>query len=174
MEYEFEELIRPIPTGRDWWESIKQFPVKIIDQSFGYELKKTDMQNPDKISDVSPWPRTPARQEDTGYSFVTLNEDSFQVEVSTGQFKDQEIGARIEKGFLVIHGEHRELEEGDGTTSRSFSRRYMLPHDCEESVLDPQKMTKSKGVVTIRLPRKVVKEQSKTDLDVQSKMELDG
>ncbi|KAG8199368.1 hypothetical protein JTE90_011828 [Oedothorax gibbosus] len=165
MEYEFEELIRPIPEGRDWWESLKQFPMKIIDQSFGYELQKTDMQNPDKIPDSAPWPRTKLRQDDSGYSSVKLLDDSFQVELCTSPFKDTEVDARIEKGFLVIHGEHADLAEGDGTTRRSFTRRYMLPHDCDEFVIDSKNITKSNCSVIVKLKRKTKTTQNKMDID---------
>ncbi|XP_035214168.1 protein lethal(2)essential for life-like [Stegodyphus dumicola] len=143
----------PALLGRDWWDTW-DYPNRIMDQFFANPLLEEDLLPPSIFRGFLLRPRTQANIAASGQSEVKNDEKQFQVALNVSQFKPEEIEVKIVDNYVVIHGKHEEKSDEHGFVSREFTRRYMLPHNCESetvtSSLSPD------GVLTINAPKKAI------------------
>ncbi|KAF8771214.1 protein lethal(2)essential for life-like [Argiope bruennichi] len=156
--------IVPTLLGRDWW-STWDYPERIMDQCFGTSLLDEDLLSPTLYRGFLIHPRTQNSIATSGQSEVKNDEKQFQVSLNVKQFKPEEIEVKIVDNYVVIHGKHEERNEEDGSFStREFTRRYMLPQNCEgdtvTSTLSPD------GVLSILAPKKAIEEPPKQERKV--------
>lgn len=75
-----------------------------------------------------------------------------KVTLHLGDFKTNEIGAKVVDGSLVINAEHEEKEDDHGHVYRRVNRRYILPRN-----VDLDKMCASladDGTLVVCVPKK--------------------
>lgn len=78
--------------------------------------------------------------------------DKFTVILNVDAFEAAELKVDLAGQVLAIVGNHDEHDEGvNGTIARSFTRRYLLPEDCD---LTKVKSHFSEGKLTIDVPKK--------------------
>jgi len=82
---------------------------------------------------------------------VTCDDKKFQARIDCHNFRPEEVSVRNVGKDIMIEGKHEEREDEHGFTSRTFTRRYRLPDDC-----NPEKVRcdlSSDGILTIDVPR---------------------
>lgn len=90
-------------------------------------------------------------------SLVKCNDNKFTVKLDVSHFKPEEIEVKLVDNCLIVHGKHEEkMEDGEtqGWVSREFTRRYLVPEECQFD-----KMTStwsSNGVLTVEAPKKAI------------------
>ncbi|KFM59110.1 Protein lethal(2)essential for life, partial [Stegodyphus mimosarum] len=153
----------PALFGRDWWDTW-DYPTCIMDQLFGTELVEDDLLPASLYRGMLVRPRTQANIASSGKSEVKNDDKNFEVSLNVSQFKPEELEVKIVDNFVLIHGKHEEKSDEKGFVSREFSRRYMLPQNCEgdrvTSSLSPE------GVLTINAPKKAIEEKPKEERKV--------
>nr|ADV40225.1 putative alpha-B-crystallin [Latrodectus hesperus] len=161
--------IIPAFLGRDWW-STWDYPERIMDQYFGTQLFDEDLLQPTLYRGYLVYPRTRANIAASGKSEVKNDDKEFQVALNVKQFKPEEIEVKIVDNYIVIHGKHEEKSEDTGLVQREFTRRYMLPKNCE-----PEKVTSSlntqEGILNIVAPKKAIEAPPKQERDVPVKVD---
>ncbi|KAB5522531.1 hypothetical protein PHYPO_G00160580 [Pangasianodon hypophthalmus] len=81
---------------------------------------------------------------------VKCDSKTWSISLDVSHFCPEEIGVKINEGYLEIAGKHEERHNDHGTISRSFSRKYKLPAE-----VDLQKMSSSlspEGVLLVEVP----------------------
>ncbi|GFT10991.1 uncharacterized protein NPIL_451081 [Nephila pilipes] len=146
MEYVAKEVQCSEDGAKDWWQTIKRYPRKLVDQDFGYQLSRKDLEDPEaellkrKSSVVS----------DSGHLEVIIENKYFQVEFKGKAFSRKCLNATVENGFVVIRGHHEEQNEGSGTVFREFERHVMLPEEYNFGyLLNEPKIEKFDGYICI-------------------------
>lgn len=155
----------------DWWEDLDR-PHRLLDQNFGLGLYPEQLLNPSILDQyVLParerrmggaMPRNPLiyyrpwgellRKEGGGTSTVKADKDKFQVVLDVQQFKPDEISVKVVDKFVVVEGKHEEKQDEHGWISRQFTRRYLIPEQC--NVDEVTSSLSSDGVLSITAPRK--------------------
>lgn len=154
-----------IPTllGRDWW-STWDYPERIMDQCFGMQLLDEDLLPPTLYRGYLIHPRSQTGIANSGQSEVKNDDKQFQVTLNVKQFKPEEIEVKIVDNYIVIHGKHEEKSEENGTAAREFTRKYMLPQNCQaETVTSSLSLD---GVLSIVAPKKAIEEPPKQERQV--------
>lgn len=75
-----------------------------------------------------------------------------QVNLDVQQFKPDEINVKVVDKFIVVEGKHEERQDQHGIISRSFTRKYLIPDQC--NVDEVKSCLSSDGVLSITVPRK--------------------
>ena len=85
-------------------------------------------------------------------SFVSqevVPSDKFQVMVDVSHFTPEEISVKTVDSTVVVTAKHEDRADDFGYISRQFSRKYLLPPDCDpltvSSSLSPE------GILTIQV-----------------------
>ncbi|XP_043482308.1 protein lethal(2)essential for life-like [Leptopilina heterotoma] len=160
-----------------WWEDLEH-PHHVFDQHFGHGLHPEDLElsiSPyhDLVSRPHilhrrlahrrhPYDRSLAlTQRSGGTSTVHTDKQKFNVSLDVQQFKPEEITVKVVGNNVIVEGKHEEQKDEHGWISRQFSRKYLVPEQC-----DIEKLTSSlssDGVLAINAPRK--------DLPIEDKKE---
>merc|ERR1711955_197473 len=108
-----QERAIPRQDSKSRWEDGWMFPRRWMLPSIAAPLKDMDLfQTPD--SEV-----------------IRVKEDDSKMEVSldTAQYRPDELKVTVANGAVTVEGKHEErAEDGSRMVSRSFSRKYTLPH----------------------------------------------
>jgi crystallin alpha B len=149
----------------NWWEDLDR-PHHLLDQDFGLGLHPEQLLSPRRFElYYQPWPRQNPmtnylrpwaellRSSNKGGASTVENEkDKFQVTLDVQQFKPEEIDVKVVDRFVVVNAKHEEKRDEHGWISRQFTRKYLIPEQCEiDKVLSK---LSSDGVLTISAPRK--------------------
>ncbi|KAF3429016.1 hypothetical protein E2986_10393 [Frieseomelitta varia] len=151
----------------EWWEDLDR-PHRLFDQNFGlglypeqllnsnildqYILPSRDRRQRGPLIYYRPWGELLRKNEGGGMSTVKADKDKFQVILDVQQFKPEEINVKIVDKFVVVEGKHEEKQDEHGWISRQFSRRYMIPEQCDIDQVTSS--LSSDGVLNIIAPRK--------------------
>jgi len=84
-------------------------------------------------------------------SNVTCDKEKFQARVDCHNFLPEEVTVRHRERDVIIEGRHEERPDEHGHITRSFTRRYRLPEDC--NVDHVRCDLSSDGILTINVPR---------------------
>ncbi|XP_076645690.1 protein lethal(2)essential for life [Halictus rubicundus] len=155
----------------DWWEDLDR-PHRLLDQNFGLGLHPEQLLNPNILDQYvlparerriggtmsrnpliyyRPWGEL-MRKEGGGTSTVKADKDKFQVVLDVQQFKPDEISVKVVDKFVVVEGKHEEKQDEHGWISRQFTRRYLIPEQC--NIDEVTSSLSSDGVLSITAPRK--------------------
>uniref|UniRef100_A0A6V7KZ56 SHSP domain-containing protein n=1 Tax=Bracon brevicornis TaxID=1563983 RepID=A0A6V7KZ56_9HYME len=147
----------------DWWEDLER-PHRLIDQDFGVGLHPEQLLTPavleryltprrtrNPLLYYRPWAEL-LRQSDSGTSTVRADKDKFQVILDVQQFKPEEINVKVVDKCVVVEAKHEEKQDEHGWISRQFTRKYLIPEQCD--IDQVASSLSSDGVLTITAPRK--------------------
>ncbi len=163
----------------NWWEELDR-PHHVRDQHFGVGLHPdhlailpTDIFEPRPPHPINsivphlpprthhasthshyyrPWGDLLRRQKEGGISTVKADKDNFQVVLDVQQFSPEEINVKVVDKYVVVEGNHEEKQDEHGWISRKFTRRYLIPEQCNVEKVESK--LSSDGVLTISVPRK--------------------
>lgn len=151
----------------DWWEDLDR-PHRLLDQNFGLGLYPEQLLNSNILDQYilpnrnqrlrnpliyyRPWGELLRKNEGGGTSTVKADKDKFQVILDVQQFKPDEINVKIVDKCVVVEGKHEEKQDEHGWISRQFTRRYMIPEQCDIDQVTSS--LSSDGVLNITAPRK--------------------
>ncbi|XP_034196472.1 protein lethal(2)essential for life-like isoform X2 [Osmia lignaria lignaria] len=131
----------------NWWEEL-ECPHRVMDQDFGINI------NPESLL-----PRamqlhslSPRGGKGGGASTVIADKDSYRVDLDVQQFAPEEINVKVVDHFVIVEGKHEEKQDEHGWISRQFTRRYMVPEQCDIDQVSSK--LSSDGVLSIIVPRK--------------------
>jgi len=82
---------------------------------------------------------------------VICDEKKFQARIDCHNFRPEEVSVRHVGKDIMIEGKHEEREDEHGFASRTFTRRYRLPDDCNTENVHCD--LSSDGILTIDVPR---------------------
>ncbi|XP_008202211.1 protein lethal(2)essential for life [Nasonia vitripennis] len=159
----------------DWWEDLDR-PHNLFDQHFGLPLDPEDLAEriaprselllykPGKLrhrsSRYHPFLHSLMRRSGRGSSTVTPDKDKFVVTLDVQQFHPEEINVKVVDNTIIVEAKHEEKEDEHGWISRQFTRKYLVPNQCDVGQVESQ--LSSDGVLTITAPKK---EPPKADSD---------
>ncbi|XP_033211349.1 protein lethal(2)essential for life-like [Belonocnema kinseyi] len=166
----------------NWWEDLDR-PHRIFDQHFGHGLHPEDLER--SISPMSdllvarphhlhrriahhrhPYDRSLAvARKSGGVSTVHTDKDKFQVTLDVQQFHPEEIKVKVVGKNVIIEGKHEEKEDEHGWISRQFTRKYLVPEQCDIDQLSSH--LSSDGVLMISAPRKQLADEEKRERVIQ-------
>ncbi|XP_033211422.1 protein lethal(2)essential for life-like [Belonocnema kinseyi] len=161
----------------DWWEALDH-PHHITGQNFGHAIRPNDVLVP-HIPEI-PLPMSPYHHDlqkyiapigveklrstmylrpwvqlhnkTNGVSTVKKDKDKFQVVLEIQQFTPEEVSVKVVDKFVMVEGKHEDKQDEHGWVARQFSRKYLVPEQCD---LEQVKSSlSSDGVLTITAPRK--------------------
>lgn len=146
----------------DWWEDLEK-PHHVLDQDFGLGLHPEQLVSPRRLelyirpqqrcpvpNYIRPWEELLASNR--GSSTVQADKDNFQVTLDVQQFRPDEIEVKVVDRSVVIHAKHEEKRDEHGWISREFTRRYLIPEQCDIDRVASK--LSSDGVLSIVAPRK--------------------
>ncbi|XP_066593957.1 protein lethal(2)essential for life-like [Prorops nasuta] len=157
----------------NWWEDLDH-PHRLLDQHFGLALKPEDLLSSHALSSpetevfvLRPGKRSLQRyqpyerslRKSSGASTVQADKNKFEVTLDVQQFEPEEISIKVVDKSVVIEGKHEEKQDEHGWISRQFTRKYLVPEQCDIEQL--KSTLSSDGVLTIYAPRKEVEAQKK-------------
>ena len=94
---------------------------------------------------------------------VTESETNFKIDFSVPGFTKEDFSLEVDKGVLMVSGEHKEekKEEGENFTRRefrsgSFSRSFNLPEGINEDAIDANYKD---GILKITIPKAKAEEK---------------
>ncbi|XP_043279355.1 protein lethal(2)essential for life-like [Venturia canescens] len=160
----------------NWWEDLEH-PHSLLDQHFGHGIYPDNStythrrhhpssylsllaprstsgltsRCPATSMYIRPWADL-LRQDQGGVSTVKADKDSFQVSLDVQQFAPEEIDVKVVDKMIVVEGKHEEKQDEHGWISRQFSRRYIVPEQCDIDQVVSK--LSSDGVLSITVPRK--------------------
>jgi crystallin alpha B len=150
----------------DWWEDLDR-PHHIFDQHFGLPLNTDDivdriapsrsellLYKPNRLrarSRFHPFLHSLMKR-GRGSSTVSADKDKFQVTLDVQQFLPEEIKVKVVDNNIVVEAKHEEKEDEHGWISRQFTRKYMIPNQCDAEQVESH--LSSDGVLTISAPKK--------------------
>lgn len=152
----------------DWWEDLDR-PHRLFDQDFGLGLYPEQLLNSNILDHYimpnrdrrmmrspllywRPWSELLRNAEGGGTSTVKADKDKFQVILDVQQFKPEEINVKVVDKCVIVEGKHEEKKDEHGWISRQFTRKYLIPEQCD---IDQVSSTiSSDGVLSITAPRK--------------------
>lgn len=151
----------------DWWEDLER-PHHIMDQDFGLGLHRDQLVSPralemylaprnrrvpaSSLMYYRPWNELLRSADSRGVSTVESDKDKFQVTLDVQQFKPEEIDVKVVDKCVVVSAKHEEKQDEHGWISRQFTRKYMIPEQCDLEQVSSK--LSSDGVLTIVAPRK--------------------
>ena len=146
-----------------WWEDLDR-PHHVHDQHFGLGLHQDQLLSPRHMEAyvqpherylthyVRPWTEILQSNKKRGMSTVEADKDKFQVTLDVQQFRPEEIDVKVVDKYIVITAKHEEKPDEHGWISREFTRKYLVPEQCD--VDQVQSKLSVDGVLTITAPRK--------------------
>nr|XP_033339725.1 protein lethal(2)essential for life [Megalopta genalis] len=144
----------------DWWEDLDQ-PHRLLDQNFGLGLYPDQLLTPSRLemylqprrrpNYCRPWHEL-LRTNEPGTSTVQADKDKFQVVLDVQQFQPEEIDVKVADKYVIVTAKHEEKRDEHGWISRQFTRKYMIPDQCNLDQVTSK--LSSDGVLTISAPRK--------------------
>ncbi|KOC70256.1 Protein lethal(2)essential for life [Habropoda laboriosa] len=152
----------------DWWEDLQR-PHRLCDQNFGLGLYPEQLLNPGILEQYvlpsrnrrmtrnplmyyRPWNELLRKTEGGGTSTVKADKDKFQVILDVQQFKPDEINVKVADRCVIVEAKHEEKQDEHGWISRQFTRKYIIPEQCD---IDQVTSTlSSDGMLSITAPRK--------------------
>lgn len=157
----------------DWWEDLDR-PHRIFDQNFGLGLSPDQLLSPSLLEQYvmpavpsrdrryrhplmqyyRPWGDLLRKTEGGGTSTVKADKNQFQVVLDVQQFKPEEINVKVVDRCVIVEGKHEEQRDEHGWISRQFTRKYMIPEQCD--IEQVTSALSSDGVLSITVPRKDV------------------
>ena len=168
----------------DWWEDLDR-PHRLLDQNFGLGLRPEQLLNPSILEQYilpgrdrrvrnplmyyRPWGELLRKSEGGGVSIVKADKDKFQVNLDVQQFKPDEIHVKVVDKYVIVEGKHEEKQDEHGWISRQFTRKYLIPEQCNTGQVSSS--LSSDGVLTITAPRK---EQSQPQTERSITIEQTG
>ncbi|XP_058796934.1 protein lethal(2)essential for life-like [Phymastichus coffea] len=149
----------------NWWEDLDE-PHHVRDQHFGMGVHPehliTDIFEPRPMHHhhrvtrphyYRPWGAELLRRNNAGgVSTVNSVKDNFQVVLDVQQFAPKEISVKVVDNYVVVEGNHDEKKDEHGWISRKFTRRYLIPEQC--NLENVESKLSSDGILTISVPRK--------------------
>jgi crystallin alpha B len=96
---------------------------------------------------------------------VTCDQDKFQCRIDCHNFRPEEVSVRNVGRDIMIEGKHEERADEHGFASRTFTRRYRLPDDCNAENVRCD--LSSDGILTINVPRKAALTGGEKLLEIQ-------
>ncbi|CAL1265526.1 unnamed protein product [Larinioides sclopetarius] len=154
----------PALLGGDWWNTW-DYPERIMDQCFGTQLHDEDLLAPILYHGFLIHPRTQTNIANSGISEVKNTDKEFQVSLNVKQFKPEDIEVKIVDNYVVIHAKHEEKKDENSFCSREFTRRYMLPKECQAETVTSSLTTD--GMLKIVAPKKAIEEPPKQERKVE-------
>lgn len=88
---------------------------------------------------------------DRGASTVMNDESNFRVDLDVQHFAPEEISVKIVDSYVIVEAKHEEKEDEYGWISRQFTRRYIIPKQCDIDQVSSK--LSSDGVLSIIAPR---------------------
>ena len=79
-----------------------------------------------------------------------FGKDGFQACVDVHHFQPSEISVKTMDHTIIIEGKHEERDDGHGSVTRHFVRKYVLPKDYDINGI--HSTLSSDGVLTIKAP----------------------
>ena len=165
----------------DWWEDL-DYPHQIRDQDFGLGLHRNQLVSPSTLEMYLRPTRKPTNsmmyyrpwaellRGERGLSTVEADKDKFQVTLDVQQFKPDEIDVKVADKYVIVSAKHEEKQDEHGWISRQFTRKYMIPEQCDVDQVVSK--LSSDGVLTISAPRKElpkVKNEKKIEIKFTGK-----
>lgn len=92
------------------------------------------------------------RKGEGGVSTVLANRDKFHVDLDVQQFAPEEINVKVVDRFVTVEASHEEREDEHGWISRQFTRKYIIPEQCDIDQVSSK--LSSDGILSIIVPRK--------------------
>ncbi|CAK9826432.1 Protein lethal(2)essential for life [Anthophora retusa] len=165
----------------DWWEDLDH-PHRLFDQNFGLGLHPEQLLTPNILERYilpsrerrlrspmmyyRPWNELLRKSEGGGTSTVKADKDKFQVILDVQQFKPDEINVKVVDKCVIVEGKHEEKQDEHGWISRQFTRRYIIPEQCD--IEQVTSTLSSDGMLSITAPRKdQPKEQSEKKIPIE-------
>jgi len=114
------------------------------------------------------FPSTPHlfnRQLSDGMAQVNEQNGTFAITIDMQNFAPEEINVKTIGNYVEISGNHEEKKEGEGTVSRTYSRKYNIPEN-----VDPLTITSSfspEGILTVSAPIKQLKLAAPKQVEVK-------
>ncbi|KAL7303724.1 hypothetical protein TKK_0003857 [Trichogramma kaykai] len=159
----------------DWWSELDE-PHYLTDQHFGLPLNPEDiidrfapvrselqLYRPGRhhrhVSRYHPFLHSLMRKEGRGHSTVSADKDQFKVTLDVQQFSPEEINVKVVDNHVIVDAKHEEKKDEHGWISRQFTRKYMIPNQCEVDQVESR--LSSDGVLTITAPTKKALENNK-------------
>jgi len=88
-----------------------------------------------------------------GRAEVHTSKSHFLVKMDVRHFCPEELMVKTLEGFLIIDGEHEDKVDGVGSASRSFSRHFVLPVNCNVDGLHCEILPG--GTLKVVIPREI-------------------
>ena len=83
---------------------------------------------------------------------VKNDDNNFTVKMDVSNFAPEEIQVKAVDDYLMVHGKHEERKDNHGYVKREFTRRYLIPQDCQTDKLASS--LSPNGILTIQAPKK--------------------
>ncbi|XP_043529494.1 protein lethal(2)essential for life-like [Frieseomelitta varia] len=148
-----------------WWENLErtnrtldktlnpgvspEILIPKILQMYDLLSHKTDLKSP--MEYYRPWGEF-LRKDEGGTSIVVADKDKFRVNLDVQEFQSDEISVKVVDRFVVVEASHEEKEDEHGWISRRFTRKYIIPEQCDIDQVSSE--LSSDGVLSIIVPRK--------------------
>ncbi|KAK4872882.1 hypothetical protein RN001_014911 [Aquatica leii] len=88
-----------------------------------------------------------------GKESITNNKEKFQVKLDVKNFSPEEITVKTVDGNAIVIEAKQDKNDGDGSISRQFSRRFVLSNDLD--LKNVESSLSSDGILTVTAPNKV-------------------
>lgn len=92
------------------------------------------------------------RKGEGGVSTLLANRDKFHADLDVQQFAPDEINVKVVDRFVIVEASHEEREDEHGWISRQFTRKYIIPEQCDIDQVSSK--LSSDGILSIIVPRK--------------------
>ncbi|XP_047037292.1 protein lethal(2)essential for life-like [Helicoverpa zea] len=130
-------------------------PHRLADQEFGLGISPDDLLTAVVAPMVArdyyrPWRQMAVAARDIGSTIVS-NKEKFQVNLDVQHFAPEEISVKTSDGYVIVEGKHEEKRDEHGYISRQFTRRYILPENCDPATVESK--LSSDGVLSIIAPK---------------------
>nr|XP_003701666.1 PREDICTED: protein lethal(2)essential for life-like [Megachile rotundata] len=138
----------------NWWEHLER-PHRMLGQDFGLGVnmgRLNDSVPKYSMAYYRPWGGEMLRRENGGASTVKADKDKFRVDLDVQQFSPDEINVKVVDHFVIVEGKHEEKQDAHGWISRQFTRKYMIPEQCDIDLVSSK--LSSDGILSIIVPRK--------------------
>ena len=149
----------------DWWEDLDR-PHQLFDQHFGMPVDPDDLlgriaaprtemvlYKPGRLRNRSRYhPYSLLRRGNRGASTVAPDKDKFSVTLDVQQFHPEEINVKVVDNHIIVDAKHEEKEDEHGWITRQFTRKYLVPSQCDIDHVESH--LSSDGVLTITAPKK--------------------
>ena len=155
----------------DWWEDLDR-PHRIFDQHFGLPLSLDELPTtrsemllyrPNRFRHRSRFHpylhhHSLLKHGGRGTSTVSADKNKFAVTLDVNQFHPEEINVKVIDNHIIVEAKHEEKEDEHGWISRQFTRKYLVPNQCD--IDNVESRLSSDGVLTITAPKKEAKADS--------------